>query len=284
MNKQVPQQRREELMRILKTRFEKNKNRHVGLDWASVQAKIEANLDKMWSLNEMEETEGEPDVIGYDAATDEYIFVDCSAESPKGRRSFCYDRAALDARKEHKPANNALEFVLAQECLQMISFMISKEKCMIERVLGVFKIQVKGRIFHEPGFIRIYPETPLVFVEGDIVLMDLNCEFKKGFVMELLEFIEMSQRIYKQFYGKECTKSKMVFLFNNFDYVTAKRELKGYEEGLGGRVGIYYFALEWLGISLERRIKEMEEESKKLENQLKKLEVLIDEEKRSEFY
>lgn len=110
MNKQVPQQRREELMRILKTRFEKNKNRHVGLDWASVQAKIEANLDKMWSLNEMEETEGEPDVIGYDAATDEYIFVDCSAESPKGRRSFCYDRAALDARKEHKPANNALEF------------------------------------------------------------------------------------------------------------------------------------------------------------------------------
>ena len=110
MNTQVPQQRREELMRILKTRFEKNKNRHVGLDWASVQAKIEANLDKMWSLNEMEETEGEPDVIGYDAATDEYIFVDCSAESPKGRRSFCYDRAALDARKEHKPANNALEF------------------------------------------------------------------------------------------------------------------------------------------------------------------------------
>lgn len=110
MNKQLPQARREELLTILKTRFEKNKNRHVGLDWANVQAKIEANPDKMWSLNEMEETEGEPDVIGYDAATDEYIFVDCSAESPKGRRSFCYDRAALDARKEHKPANNALEF------------------------------------------------------------------------------------------------------------------------------------------------------------------------------
>ncbi|AYQ31004.1 DUF4256 domain-containing protein [Runella sp. SP2] len=110
MNKQLPQERREELMTLLKTRFEKNKNRHAGLDWASVQAKIEANSDKMWSLNEMEESEGEPDVIGYDAATDEYIFVDCSAESPKGRRSFCYDRAALDARKEHKPANNALEF------------------------------------------------------------------------------------------------------------------------------------------------------------------------------
>lgn len=110
MNKQLPQERREELMTLLKTRFEKNKNRHAGLDWASVQAKIEANSDKMWSLNEMEETEGEPDVIGYDAATDEYVFVDCSAESPKGRRSFCYDRAALDARKEHKPANNALEF------------------------------------------------------------------------------------------------------------------------------------------------------------------------------
>lgn len=110
MNKQLPQERREELMTLLKTRFEKNKNRHAGLDWASVQAKIEANSDKMWSLNEMEETEGEPDVIGYDAATDEYVFVDCSAESPKGRRSFCYDRAALDARKEHKPANNVLEF------------------------------------------------------------------------------------------------------------------------------------------------------------------------------
>lgn len=110
MNKQLPQERREELINLLKTRFEKNKNRHAGIDWANVQAKIEANSDKMWSLNEMEESEGEPDVIGYDAATDEYIFVDCSAESPKGRRSFCYDRAALDARKEHKPTNNALEF------------------------------------------------------------------------------------------------------------------------------------------------------------------------------
>lgn len=110
MNKQLPQERREELINLLKTRFEKNKNRHAGIDWANVQAKIEANSDKMWSLNEMEESEGEPDVIGYDAATDEYIFVDCSAESPKGRRSFCYDRAALDARKEHKPINNALEF------------------------------------------------------------------------------------------------------------------------------------------------------------------------------
>ncbi|MBB3836623.1 hypothetical protein FHS57_000605 [Runella defluvii] len=110
MNKQLPQERREELINLLKTRFEKNKNRHAGIDWANVQAKIEANSNKMWSLNEMEESEGEPDVIGYDAATDEYIFVDCSAESPKGRRSFCYDRAALDARKEHKPTNNALEF------------------------------------------------------------------------------------------------------------------------------------------------------------------------------
>ena len=110
MNKQLPQERREELINLLKTRFEKNKNRHAGIDWANVQAKIEANSDKMWSLNEMEESEGEPDVIGYDAATDEYIFVDCSAESPKGRRSFSYVRPALDARKEHKPTNNALEF------------------------------------------------------------------------------------------------------------------------------------------------------------------------------
>lgn len=110
MNKQLPQERREVLIKTLNTRFEKNKIRHAGIEWSNVLAKIEANPDKLWSLNEMEETEGEPDVIGYDTATDEYIFVDCSAESPKGRRSFCYDRAALDARKEHKPANNALEF------------------------------------------------------------------------------------------------------------------------------------------------------------------------------
>lgn len=99
----------EELIGILKARFEKNKNHHTGIEWAKVQAKLEANTEKLWSLNEMEMTGGEPDVVGYDKKTDEYIFYDCSAESPKGRRSICYDHEALEARKEHKPANSAME-------------------------------------------------------------------------------------------------------------------------------------------------------------------------------
>lgn len=99
----------EELLGILKARFEKNKNRHKGIEWAKVQAKLEANPEKLWSLNEMEMTGGEPDVVGYDKKTDEYIFYDCSAESPKGRRSICYDHEALESRKEHKPANSAME-------------------------------------------------------------------------------------------------------------------------------------------------------------------------------
>jgi hypothetical protein len=99
----------EELIGILKARFEKHKARHKGLEWTNVQARLEANPAKLWSLNEMEMTGGEPDVIGFDKKTGEYIFYDCSAESPKGRRSYCYDRAALDSRKEHKPANNAID-------------------------------------------------------------------------------------------------------------------------------------------------------------------------------
>ncbi len=108
-NKNLPQERREELFGILKTRFEKNMNRHQGIEWDKIQAKLQANPEKLWSLNEMEETEGEPDVVGYDAHTDEYIFFDCSAESPKGRRSLCYDREALEARKEYKPADSAID-------------------------------------------------------------------------------------------------------------------------------------------------------------------------------
>jgi hypothetical protein len=101
------------LIRVLRERFEKNRNRHEGLKWDKVQAKLEANPEKLWSLNEMERTDGEPDVvvpiaIGNDTKTDEYIFCDCSAESPKGRRSFCYDREALESRKEHKPKNSAI--------------------------------------------------------------------------------------------------------------------------------------------------------------------------------
>jgi uncharacterized protein DUF4256 len=101
-------EQREELLRELKSRFEKNMNRHRGLEWAKVQAKLEANTEKLWSLHEMENTGGEPDVVGHDKKTGEYIFYDCSAESPKGRRSICYDREALEARKEHKPANSAV--------------------------------------------------------------------------------------------------------------------------------------------------------------------------------
>ena len=107
--KELSAEQREELIKTLKVRFEKNKNRHTGLEWANVQSKIEANADKLWSLGEMERTGGEPDVIAYDNTTDEYIFYDCSAETPKGRRSVCYDREALESRKEFKPENNAVD-------------------------------------------------------------------------------------------------------------------------------------------------------------------------------
>lgn len=106
-------EQREELLRTLKARFEKKMNCHMGLEWAKVQAKLEANTEKLWSLNEMERTGGEPDVVGQDEKTGEYIFYDCSAESPKGRRSVCYDREALESRKEHKPENNAIDMAAA---------------------------------------------------------------------------------------------------------------------------------------------------------------------------
>ena len=104
---------REELLRALKARFEKNMNRHKGLEWAKVQTKLEANTEKLWSLNEMEGTGGEPDVVGHDKKTGEFIFYDCSAESPKGRRSLCYDREALESRKEHKPKDSAMNMATA---------------------------------------------------------------------------------------------------------------------------------------------------------------------------
>jgi hypothetical protein len=106
-------EQREELLGALKARFDKNMNRHRGLEWAKIQAKLKANTEKLWSLNEMEITGGEPDVVGHDKKTGEYIFYDCSAESPKGRRSFCYDREALVSRKEHKPENNAIDMAAA---------------------------------------------------------------------------------------------------------------------------------------------------------------------------
>jgi hypothetical protein len=109
----ISKEQREELLKALKTRFEKNMNRHKDLEWAKVQAKLEANTEKLWSLNEMERTDGEPDVVGYDKKTDEYIFYDCSAESPKGRRSICYDREGLESRKANKPENNAIDMAAA---------------------------------------------------------------------------------------------------------------------------------------------------------------------------
>jgi hypothetical protein len=107
--KELTTAQREDLLSVLKTRFEKNMNRHKGLEWAKVQLKLEANTEKLWSLDDMEITGGEPDVVGYDKKTDEYIFYDCSAESPKGRRSLCYDREALESRKEHKPKSNVID-------------------------------------------------------------------------------------------------------------------------------------------------------------------------------
>jgi hypothetical protein len=104
---------REELLRTLKARFEKNMNRHKGHEWSNVEAKLEANTEKLWSLNEMERTGGEPDVVDYDEKTGEYIFYDCSAESPIGRRSVCYDREGVESRKEHKPEDNAIDMAAA---------------------------------------------------------------------------------------------------------------------------------------------------------------------------
>jgi hypothetical protein len=111
--KESSPKQREELLKTLKARFEKNLNRHKGLAWAKVQARLEASAEKLWSLHEMEQTGGEPDVVGQDKKTGEYIFFDCSAESPKGRTSFCYDREALDSRKEHKPKNSVMDMAAA---------------------------------------------------------------------------------------------------------------------------------------------------------------------------
>ena len=111
--KELSAKQREDLLKALKARFEKNMNRHEDLEWDKVQAKLEAKNEKLWSLNEMERTGGEPDVVGHDEKTGEYVFYDCAAESPKGRTSLCYDREALDSRKEHKPKNSAMDMAAA---------------------------------------------------------------------------------------------------------------------------------------------------------------------------
>jgi hypothetical protein len=111
--KTLSAKQRHELLGALKERFEKNMNRHKGIQWAKVQVKLEATAEKLWSLYEMERTGGEPDVVGHDKKTGTYIFYDCSAESPQGRRSVCYDREGLESRKEHKPENNAIDMAAA---------------------------------------------------------------------------------------------------------------------------------------------------------------------------
>ena len=131
--KELSPEQREELLRALKARFEKNMNRHKGLEWAKVQAKLEANTEKLWSLNEMERTGGEPDVVGHDKKTGEYIFYDCSAESPKGRRSVCYDREALESRKQHKPENSAVNMAA-----EMGIELLSEEQYRNLQKLGIF--------------------------------------------------------------------------------------------------------------------------------------------------
>jgi hypothetical protein len=113
LNVTLSKKQRDELLAVLRDRFEQNMSRHKGVEWANVQARLEANAKKLWSLNEMERTGGEPDVVGHDKKTGEYIFYDCSAESPKGRRSLCYDREALESRKEDKPESNAIGMAAA---------------------------------------------------------------------------------------------------------------------------------------------------------------------------
>ncbi|MFS0821288.1 DUF4256 domain-containing protein [Bacillus sp. 1P02SD] len=119
-NKELSSEQREELVKVLKARFEKNPHRHEGLEWEKIEEKLAANPEKLWSLNEMERTEGEPDVVGYDEKMDKYIFVDCSAESPKGRRSICYDREALESRKKFPPENSAIDMA-NDMCIEMLT-------------------------------------------------------------------------------------------------------------------------------------------------------------------
>jgi hypothetical protein len=139
--KKLSSEQGEELLRILKARFEKNMHRHKGLEWTKVQAKLQAASEKLWSLNEMEETGGEPDVVGHDKKTGEYIFYDCSAESPKDRRSICYDGEALASRKEHKPKNNAVDMAAA-----MGIELLSEEQYRALQTLGTFDTKTSGWI------------------------------------------------------------------------------------------------------------------------------------------
>lgn len=139
--KELSPKQHEELFKALKTRFEKNLNRHKGLDWAKVQARLEANPEKLWSLNEMERTSGEPDVVGFDKKSGESIFFDCSAESPKGRVSLCYDREALDSRKEFKPKNSVVDM-----SAEMGIELLMEEEYFVLQKLGEFDTKTSSWI------------------------------------------------------------------------------------------------------------------------------------------
>ena len=164
IKKELSQEQRDELLSTLKARFEKNMNRHNGLEWAKVQAKLETNPEKLWSLDDMESTGGEPDVVEYDEQTGEFVFYDCSAESPKGRRSLCYDREALDARKEFKPANSAKDMaagmgieLLTEEqyrALQQFGSFDTKTSSWLKTPLGVRKLG--GAIFGDFRYGRVF--------------------------------------------------------------------------------------------------------------------------------
>lgn len=132
-------ERSEELLKELKFRFEKNKDRHKDIEWSKVEIKLKDNPEKLWSLNEMELTDGEPDVVGYDNKTDEYIFYDCADESPKGRRSVCYDRKALESRKEHKPRNSAIDM-----CTEMGIELLTEEQYREFHKLGNFDLKTSS--------------------------------------------------------------------------------------------------------------------------------------------
>ena len=146
--KTLSPEQREELLGALKARFEKNMNRHKDLEWARVKAKLEAKTEKLWSLSEMERTGGEPDVVGHDKKTGEYIFFDCSAESPNGRRSVCYDREGQESRKEHKPENNAIDMAAA-----MGIELLTEEQYRELQKLGNFDTKTSSRV-KAPGPIR----------------------------------------------------------------------------------------------------------------------------------
>jgi len=145
-NKNLSTEKREELFRVMQARFEKNMNRHRGFKWADVKSKLEAAGEKLWSLNEMESSGGEPDVTGKDTGTGEYIFYDCSAESPKGRRNVCYDREALDARKEHKPASSAMDL-----CAAMGIEILTEEQYRELQKLGSFDLKTSSWIKTPPA-------------------------------------------------------------------------------------------------------------------------------------